>query len=393
MILQRISREFRIFYNSQKFSGVLLIACTLLSLFLANSSLSENYLSFWQNELIALPASWHFPSSPMAFINDVLMAIFFLLVGLEIKREAKAGELSSFQRASLPVAAALGGMVAPALIYWSINAGTHTAHGWGIPMATDIAFALGILSLLGNRVPDALKVLLTALAVADDLGAVMVIAVFYSGGLQTTYLVGAAIILLLLYLLNRKNVQALWPYLILGVVLWFCIHLSGIHATISGVLLAMMIPYDNKTVNDPLQRLEHVLHIPVSHLIMPLFALANTAIVLQGNLGEALLLSSSLGIIAGLFIGKPIGILGFVWLSVKTGLSRLPSGIGFRHIAGMGLLGGIGFTMSIFVALLAFDDHGLTASSKLAIIAASTVSGIIGFTYLRQVLPAVSSPE
>ena len=384
MMLQRVTREFRIFYNSQKFSGVLLIFCTAVSLYLANSALSENYLSFWHNAWINTPAAWHLPTAPVAFINDVLMAVFFLLVGMEIKREAKSGELSSFQRASLPVAAAVGGMLAPALIYWGFNQGTSTAHGWGIPMATDIAFALGVLSLLGNRVPDSLKVLLTALAVADDLGAVLVIALFYSGGLQLNYLLVAGVIVVALYLLNRFKVQQLWPYLSLGLLLWYCIHLSGIHATISGVLLAMMIPYDDKTVNDPLQRLEHALHIPVSHIIMPLFALANTAIVLEGNILDALLLTSSLGIMAGLLIGKPLGIMAFVWLSVKTKLSKLPFGIDIRHIIGMGLLGGIGFTMSIFVSLLAFADPGLTDPSKLAILTASTLSGIIGFIYLNR---------
>lgn len=386
MILQRASRQFKIFYNSQKFSGVLLIACTLLSLYLANSALSENYLSFWNNDLFQVPDSLHLPASPVTIINDVLMAVFFLLVGLEIKRESKSGELSSFQRASLPVAAALGGMLFPALIYLLFNFGSDTSSGWGIPMATDIAFALGVLSLLGNRVPDALKVMLTALAVADDLGAVLVIALFYSSGIQLYYLIASGIVILGLYLLNRFKVNQLWPYLMLGCILWYLIHLSGIHATISGVILAMTIPYDDKISNDPLQRLEHALHLPVNNFIMPLFALANTAIVLQTSSWPAMLHDSSLGIITGLSLGKPIGITLLVWLAVKTKISRLPSGIDFKHILGIGLLGGIGFTMSIFVSMLAFADPLLTDPSKLAILLASTLSGIFGFLFLKSVL-------
>jgi NhaA family Na+:H+ antiporter len=384
-LFERLSREFSIFYNSQKFGGITLIACTLFSLLVANSAWSETYLHFWHDELLQLPASWHAPTSPEKIVNDLLMAVFFLLVGMEIKREVLSGELSNFQRASLPLSAALGGMIAPALIYLSFNAGSSVVHGWGIPMATDIAFAIGILALLGSRVPTSLKILLTALAVADDLGAVLVIALFYTQQLHLLYLLGAAAVMLVLYLLGKTLVTSLWPYLLSGLILWIFIHLSGVHATIAGVLLALVIPYDQKRQNDPLQRLETALHLPVNHFIMPLFALANTAIAIQSDSISSLHSDSSIGIMVGLFLGKPIGILLFVWLSCKAGMSKLPVGITFRHILGIGFLGGIGFTMSIFIAMIAFNQPALTDSAKLAILTASTLSGIVGYLLLKKV--------
>ncbi|MFM8431671.1 MAG: Na+/H+ antiporter NhaA [Bacteroidota bacterium] len=382
-MLRRIGSAFRIFYNSQRFTGGLLILCTILSLGIANSSLGVGYSDFWKANLFQSTNSSHLPSNLQAIINDVLMAFFFLLVGLEIKREALSGELSSFQRASLPVAAALGGMIFPALIYFFFNRGLPSVHGWGIPMATDIAFAIGILSLLGSRIPDSLKLLLTALAVADDLGAVLVIAIFYSDTIHLLWLSGATITLMALYLMNKKRVKSLTPYLLVGAGLWFFVHQSGIHATIAGVLLAFFIPYDSQIQNDPLQRLEHLLHRPVSHLVMPLFAMANTSILIQSEFSSILTDPMGLGISAGLFLGKPLGILLFVWLAIKMGASKIPEGVGLQQILGIGMLGGIGFTMSIFVAMLAFEDANTVETAKLSILIASLASALAGLFFLR----------
>lgn len=385
-LFYRISSGFRLFVRSQQFSGFLLIGCTLLSVLLANSEVGEAYLHLFHAELpLSIPGIPHTVSVEW-LINDGLMAVFFLLVGLEIKRELLVGELSSFQKASLPVMAAIGGMIAPALFYSAFNAGTPSVSGWGIPMATDIAFALGVLSLLGNRVPLSLKVFLTALAVVDDLGAVGVIAVFYTHDLSTTYLSYAAAVLLLLMLMNRTGINSLWMYLIPGLVLWYCVLQSGVHATVAGVLLALCIPHKTRKGPPLLSRLEERLHTPVNYFIMPLFALANTALPIKSDMVTHLSDPIALGVIFGLVVGKPVGIFLFSWLSVTTGLSQLPAGTRFRELAGLGMLGGIGFTMAIFIALLAFRDPGQIVEAKIAILVASLLSGIFGYLFLSKSL-------
>lgn len=385
-LFYRISSGFRLFVRSQQFSGFLLIGCTLLSVLLANSEVGEAYLHLFHAELpLSIPGIPHTVSVEW-LINDGLMAVFFLLVGLEIKRELLVGELSSFQKASLPVMAAIGGMIAPALFYTAFNAGTPSVSGWGIPMATDIAFALGVLSLLGNRVPLSLKVFLTALAVVDDLGAVGVIAVFYTHDLSTTYLSYAAAVLLLLMLMNRSGINSLWKYLIPGLVLWYCVLQSGVHATVAGVLLALCIPHKTRKGPPLLSRLEERLHTPVNYFIMPLFALANTALPIKSEMVTHLSDPIALGVIFGLVVGKPVGIFLFSWLSVTTGLSQLPAGTRFRELAGLGMLGGIGFTMAIFIALLAFRDPGQIVEAKIAILVASLLSGIFGYLFLSKSL-------
>lgn len=385
-LFYRISSGFRLFVRSQQFSGFLLIGCTLLSVLLANSEVGEAYLHLFHAELpLSIPGIPHTVSVEW-LINDGLMAVFFLLVGLEIKRELLVGELSSFQKASLPVMAAIGGMIAPALFYSAFNAGTPSVSGWGIPMATDIAFALGVLSLLGNRVPLSLKVFLTALAVVDDLGAVGVIAVFYTHDLSTTYLSYAAAVLLLLMIMNRSGINSLWKYLIPGLVLWYCVLQSGVHATVAGVLLALCIPHKTRKGPPLLSRLEERLHTPVNYFIMPLFALANTALPIKSEMVTHLSDPIALGVIFGLVVGKPVGIFLFSWLSVTTGLSQLPAGTRFRELAGLGMLGGIGFTMAIFIALLAFRDPGQIVEAKIAILVASLLSGIFGYLFLSKSL-------
>ncbi len=385
-----ITKAFNDFVKNQRSVGILLILCTAISLFLANSMFSDAYTHFWHYVLSFGFSNFKMEMSISHFINDALMAVFFLLIGLEIKRELNGGELSSVKKASLPIAAAIGGMLVPALIYVVFNAGTPTKTGWGIPMATDIAFAIGILSLLGSRVPISLKILLTALAVVDDLGAIVVIALFYTGSISVTYLLFSGIVLILLSILNYFKVRTLVPYLILGLFLWYFVFMSGIHATISGVLLAFTIPFNRKDMDNPLLRLEHALHTPVNFLIMPLFALANTAIIIESDIVENLQSSASLGIIFGLLIGKPVGIFTFVWLAIYTGLSRIPHGVNFKQLLAVGFLGGIGFTMSIFIALLAFSDPHYILDAKLAILFSSMLAGITGFILLKSTTNATT---
>jgi NhaA family Na+:H+ antiporter len=382
----RLSRAFLEFTKNQRSLGLLLILCTILSLSLSNSAWSDKYLAFWHHYLSFGFSDFTLEMSIGHFINDALMAVFFLLVGLEIKRELYAGELSSFVKASLPIAAALGGMVVPILIYLSVNAGSDTVHGWGVPMATDIAFAIGILSLAGNRVPVSLKVLLTALAVVDDLGAVIVIALFYTSSIAVNYLLLSLACLVLLFVLNKFQVRNLYYYLIPGIFLWYFVFLSGVHATVAGVLLAFMIPLKAGEKNNPLLKLEHSLQVPVNFFIMPLFALANTAIVLNSGLLESISSLESVGIALGLLIGKPIGIVSFIYLSVRAGISKLPEGTGFRQLLGLGFLGGIGFTMSIFIALLSFDSESHIFNSKIAILCSSLLAGLIGYLLIKSTL-------
>ncbi len=377
----KLTRLFNEFYSSEKAGGIVLVFVTLLSLGLANSSFQNEYLSFWQTHL------WG--HDIVHWINDGIMSIFFLLIGLELEREIYRGELSDIRNASLPVFAALGGMVVPAGLFLLLNTGTGLISGAGIPMATDIAFALGILSLLGSRVPASLKVFLTALAIADDLGAIMIIAIFYTSSLMLTNLFIALALFGVLLLLNRMKVHNLLPYLIGGVAMWYFMLNSGVHATITGVLLAFAIPFGDGSEKSPSFKVQHFLHKPVAFLILPLFAVANTCIPLSGNIREGLSQTYSLGIIAGLAIGKPLGILLFSFIAVALGFCTLPDGLNWKRITGAGFLGGIGFTMSIFITLLAFDDSDIINNSKIAILAASLLSGITGYFWLNLTLKEV----
>ncbi len=311
------------------------------------------------------------------------MALFFLLVGLEIKRELVEGELSSFKKAAMPVFAALGGMLVPAAIYALLNSGTPNQNGWGIPMATDIAFALAIISQLSKRVPASLKIFLAALAIVDDLGAIVVIAVFYTSDLHIDYLAYAAGIVVFLSFLNYFGVKNVLAYLIPGLLLWYFVHHSGIHATIAGVLLAFCIPTNPVKETSPLEKLEHLLLKPVNFVIMPLFALANTNINFENEMLHGITSSLGLGIIIGLVLGKPIGVLLFSWISVKLGFGSLPSNSNWKHILGLGMLAGIGFTMSIFVSILSFEDPIYQTEAKFCILIASITAAFAGYQFLN----------
>lgn len=374
----RVTTLFKEFFESEKSSGIALIACTLASLFLTNSNFGESYLY-----LFHLKIGSH---SIGHWINDGLMSIFFLLIGLELEREIYKGELSNIKNAMLPIFAALGGIIFPAGLYLLFNYGTPTQSGAGIPMATDIAFALGILSLLGKRVPVTLKIFLTALAVIDDLGAIIIIAVFYTKSLSLLNLGIALGIFALLLAFNRLKVRNLIPYLIGGVAMWYFMLNSGIHATITGVLLAFAIPFGNGDKNSTSYILQHFLHKPVAFIILPIFALANTAILLSGNIQETLTENYSIGILLGLIAGKPLGIFIFSYATVKLGLCKLPSGLKWKTIFGVGLLAGIGFTMSIFITLLAFENETIINNAKLVILISSLIAGILGFFTLKQTL-------
>ena len=387
------TRLFTEFFKSERSGGILLILCTIASLLLANVFIGQEYIDFWHNKAgfewggLKLKLSWEH------WINDGLMAIFFLLIGLEIERELYVGELSSLRNASLPIAAAIGGMAVPALIHFGLNQGTTTENGFGIPMATDIAFALGILSLAGKRVPLALKVFLTALAIIDDLGAILIIAVFYTHELNTMYLFIALGILGGLLVLNRLKVHSLWPYLLGGLLMWYCMLQSGVHATITGVLLAFALPFGDGKEKSPSYKLQHFLHIPVAFIIVPLFALANTGILLNTPMGEVLGNSNSLGILGGLIIGKPAGILLLCYIAIKLRAAAKPEGVNWLQLAGAGILAGIGFTMSIFITLLAFADPQIVQYSKIAILVSSLLAGIAGFIVIKNATSINIIPE
>lgn len=381
----KLTRTFKAFFKSEKSGGILLLFVTLLSLYLANSPIQTEYIAFWDTQL-----GHH---SITHWINDGLMAIFFLLIGLELERELYDGELSSIKNAALPIFGALGGMVVPAGIFLLLNFGTITQNGAGIPMATDIAFAIGILSLLGSRVPASLKIFLTALAVIDDLGAILVIAIFYTDTIAFLNLFIAFAIMGGLFILNRRKVHSLIPYLIGGVAMWYFMLNSGVHATITGVLLAFVIPFGDGGKKTSSYRLQHFLHQPVAFFILPLFAIANTCIAIDSNWHEGLNHPNTIGIIAGLVIGKPLGIWLFSFLSVRLGICALPSDLRWKDILGAGMLGGIGFTMSIFITLLAFKNDGeeVITYSKIAILIASFIAGMLGFLWLKLHLKAVKN--
>lgn len=378
-IQYKLSKTFTEFLESKKSSGIVLIICTIISLAIANSILGASYAGIWSTYVAGM--------SIEHWVNDGLMAIFFLFIGLELERELYNGELSDFKNALLPIIAAVGGIACPALIHFVFNAGTETQAGVGIPMATDIAFALGVLALLGSRIPLSLKVFLTALAVMDDLGAIIVIALFYTAKVSLVYLSAAAATFTVLIVFNRAfRIMALTPYLIGGALMWFFMLKSGVHATIAGVLLAFAIPFSAKTDDEesPSHRLEHILHKPVAFIILPIFALANTGVVIGSNWTQELTSTNSLGIMGGLLLGKPLGIMLLCFIAVTIGVCKLPSGLNWKHIFGAGLLGGIGFTMSIFITNLAFvgNSDAITAS-KIAVLLASLTAGTIGFLWLR----------
>ena len=373
-----MTKLFREFFNSEKAGGLVLIACTIVSLVLANSVLGESYQQFWH-----LQFAGH---SIVHWVNDGLMTIFFLLIGLELEREIYKGELSNIKDAMLPIFGAIGGMFIPAGLFLLFNYGTTTQSGAGIPMATDIAFALGILSLLGKKVPTSLKVFLTALAVIDDLGAILIIAIFYTKHLLWSNLFIALGIFALLLIFNKLKIKNLIPYLIGGIVMWYFMLHSGVHATVTGVLLAFTIPFGDGGIKSGSYKLQHFLHKPVAFIILPVFALANTAIVLHSNIGETLTQDYSIGIALGLIIGKPLGIFGISYLAVAMGLCKLPVSLNWKSIFSVGFLGGIGFTMSIFITLLAFDNETIINNSKLVILLSSLIAGAIGFFALRVAL-------
>jgi NhaA family Na+:H+ antiporter len=371
----RSTRLFAKFFESEKSGGILLVLVTIISILLANSIWSASYISFWHQSIGS--------HTLVDWINDGLMAIFFLLIGLELEREIYIGELSNLKNATLPIIAAIGGMLLPAGIFMVFNYGTATQSGAGIPMATDIAFAIGILSLLGNRVPTSLKVFLTALAVIDDLGAIFVIAIFYTKTIAFTNLLIALGIWVVLLIFNRIKIRNLIPYLIGGVIMWYYMLHSGIHATITGVLVAFAIPFGNGNKKSTSYILQDFLHKPVAFFILPLFAIANTCILIAPNWASGLAHQNSIGIILGLVLGKPIGILFFSFLGTALGLCALPNDLKWKNIIGAGFLGGIGFTMSIFITLLAFDASEVIDSSKIAILVASLLAGSMGFIILK----------
>lgn len=378
-------RPFRDFLRSGMAGGIILLCCVVVSLVIANSSAGPAFEKLLSTEL---GPSEHLRYSVLAWINDGLMAVFFLLVGLEIKRELVEGELSSPKKAALPILAAIGGAVVPALIFAFLNRGTDTAGGWGIPMATDIAFAIAIITLLGKRVPASLKIFLAALAIVDDLLAILVIAVFYTSELHYTYLLYAAGLVALLVTFNLTGVKKIYFYLIPGLFILYFIHHSGIHATIAGVLVAMTLPTTPDATESPLEKLEHGLLTPVNFVIMPLFALVNTNIRFDHEMLDGLFTPLGAGIILGLVVGKPLGITLISRLAVKLGVSALPDGTGWSHIFGVGLLAGIGFTMSIFISILSFAGRALPLSqAKFSILLASVLAGILGSIFLTSLRP------
>jgi len=426
-MIERLAGTFRAFVHQETTGAIVLLAATIAALVVANSVFGHAYEEFWHTHAGFFVGGLEFEQSLKHWVDDALMAVFFVVVGLEIKREFIVGELSTLRGAALPVVAAIGGMVVPAAIYFAINKGGPGAAGWGVPMATDIAFALGVLAILGSRIPDGLKIFLTALAIADDIGAILVIALFYTEKVSASWLLLALVPLGLMILMNRLGYEEPIGYLAVAVVLWFCVLNSGIHATIAGVVAAFAIPASARlapldftdfcrlkldeieelevpgahTLEDygqqklaleirdaalrsaaPLQRLELSLHPFTALVVLPLFALANANIVVGA--GEGLGVSGvAIGVFLGLVVGKPLGISLAAWAAVRFGLSDLPRGVTWRHVVGAGLLGGIGFTMSLFVANLAFSDGALMDEAKVAILVASVVAGAAGYLWLR----------
>jgi Na+:H+ antiporter, NhaA family len=435
--LARILGPMQEFIHKSQSSGIVLLVVTIIALAIANSPLNAGYLDVLNTHIGITVGPFVLEESVLHWVNDGLMAVFFFLVGLEIKREVRVGELASRRAATLPILAAVGGVIVPALIYFMLNTGGSGARGWGVPMATDIAFALGCLALLGNRIPFGLKIFLTAVAIVDDLIAVLVIALFYSSGLNLVILAGGFGVLFLLALANVFGIRNPLFYAALGVLVWLAFLHSGLHATIAGVLVALTIParrrIDSPTflerarqilrhfeehggestqipaheaeqsavleleelceqVQAPLHKMEHTLHSWVAFLIMPLFALANAGVVVSADSVGSASLPVLLGIVLGLTLGKPIGIVGVSWLAIRAGIAELPQGVTWRHMLGTGVLAGMGFTMSLFVASLAFVTPDRLATAKLAILVASLLAGVIGFLLLRRISPVEQPP-
>ena len=392
----RALRGLQEFFRLEAAGGIVLIAAAALALLLANSPLSSLYDGFRDLPVQVRVGALDIAKPLLLWINDGLMAIFFLLVALEIKREVLSGQLSSRAQLIQPLLCAFAGVAVPALIYSAINRDDAQAmQGWAIPAATDIAFALGILSLLGSRAPVAMKLLLSTIAVVDDLVAIVIIALFYTSDLSATALVAAGIAIAIMFVLNRRGVRSLAPYLLLGIVVWVCVLKSGVHATLAGVVTGLMIPHvdkrndiDDETEHSPLEWLEHALHPWVAYGILPLFAFANAGLALGGfSVGDAFA-PVPLGIALGLLLGKPIGIVSAAVFGHVTGVARFGEGLDFKAIVGLGLLCGIGFTMSLFIASLAFERHpALADASVLGVLGASAIAAACGYLWLRAVLP------
>ena len=418
------------FLSLEVAGAIVLLIATVVALVIANSGLAHWWEELWHTEIGIWIDSFEFSQSALHWLDDGLMALFFFVIGLEIKREVIVGELSTLRKAALPILAAIGGMLAPALIYAAINHGGAGAQGWGVPMATDIAFALGVLALLGSRVPSSLKIFMAALAIADDIGAVLVIAIFYTAEIYRSWLLVAAALLIVLALLSYLRVESPLPYALLGTAVWFCFLNSGVHATIAGVLVAFTIPSrarmepmqfvawargkineiealdvpgahvlqtadqqhcaqelqaEARWIQAPLQRMEHAMLPLTTFVILPLFALGNAGVAFVGQEVVQLLLQPvSLGVFFGLAVGKPLGIMAFSWLAVKLNIAGLPEGVGWQHMLGAGFLGGIGFTMAIFIAGLAFPEGALQTEAKLSILVTSVVAGAIGHYVLKR---------
>ncbi len=380
----KFANLFKDFFDSEKVAGLLLLCCTIVSITIANSSFGSGYVAFMQNHANAGFIHESLNLSIEHWVNDGLMTIFFLMVGLEVERELYNGELSDIKKAILPVVAAIGGMLIPSLIHFLFNKGTPSQSGFAIPMATDIAFALGILSLAGNRIPASVKIFLAALAIIDDIGAIIVIAFFYTKTVFFVFLLSGVGIWAVLLVFNRLGVRNLLFYLLPGVVMWYCFLRSGVHPTISGVMLAFALPFDNIDDNNVSIRLQKFLHYPVAFLIVPVFALVNTAIVLPQGFFQQIGSPNSLGIILGLFVGKVLGIVVFPLVLIKAGWASLQEDITLSFLIGIGFLGGIGFTMSMFISNLAFDDVSVVTASKLSILIGSSLSALVGFIILKK---------
>ena len=433
--MQTLLRPFQSFFKTEAASGIVLMVAAVLALIWANSPLAASYADLWGTYLTVGAGAFEISKPLILWVNDGLMAIFFFVVGLEIKREVLAGELASPRKAALAIAAAIGGMVVPALLYTAVTFGTDRVVGWGVPMATDIAFALGVLALLGSRAPLALKIFLTAVAIVDDLGAVVVIALFYTAELNVGALVLSLALVGVLAVANRLGVQKPMVYGVIGVIAWVAMLKSGVHATIAGVLVALTIPATRRIdevqfaervqgllarfregiagsptepdadqmaavhslevactdVEPPLQRLEHGLHGFVAFVVMPIFALANAGVALGGDVAALVTDPVALGIALGLVVGKPIGVMGMAFVAVKTRIASLPSGVGWTHVLGVSFLTGIGFTMSMFIANLAFGEGALLDSAKVGILGASLISGALGAIILLRTPPTATA--
>ena len=382
------AERLRAFIASESVGGIILIVAAALALAIANSPLLPDYQKLLSTPVAFSAGSLVAIDKPLLlWINDGLMALFFFLIGLEVKREIVTGQLRSWKQASLPIIAAIGGMAIPAIVFVALNLGSpENLRGWAIPAATDIAFALGLLALLGSRVPVALKALLLAIAIIDDIGAIAIIAIFYTENMNLAALALALVPAVAMLLLNRAGVARTIPYFLFAALLWICVLKSGVHATLAGVVTALFVPIATGDER-PLERLEHALHPWVAFLILPIFAFANAGVSFAGAGLDALLAPLSLGIAAGLVIGKQLGIFGACWLAVKAGWARLPEGVGFRHVYGLSCLAGIGFTMSLFIGNLAFVDPQQIAAVKFGVLGGSLVSAITGIVVLRFASP------